>query len=279
MGAPVCVHNQRDHCKWGPTCHKHHINILCPSLSTCKDKLCKMRHPKTCKNMALDGFCRFGELCSYSHGVKQSPIETSLTLELKSLSEAITEINEKLKVLQAEVVNVTKENEVIKCQLSEEIKRKCHSCCHDLLKKTKLLENEIDELKKLRSCEICSYDICSNTSLSNHKNMEHKPDNLREPELNESLQLSPPISQRSPEITVCPLIHNSSKLKKQIHYANLTPNPPNSTPNFFVNDILSSPLPSPNEVSKFNCEKCEKSFVNSFMLKNHMRYRHGDWVV
>ena len=82
----------------------------------------------------------------------------------------------------------------------------------------------------------------------------------------------------SPEINVSPVFHNSSQLKIQIPAVNLPPKPPNPTPNIFVNDILSRALPPPNEVSKFQCGKCEKTFMDSFMLKNHMRYRHGEWV-
>ena len=239
MEAPICAHNQRGHCKWGQTCHKHHINTLCPSLSTCKDKLCKMRHPKTCKNLALDGFCRFGELCSYSHRIKQSPSEALLTSEFKYFSEAIIEINTKLEVLQAEVLNLKNENEIIKSQLVEGIKTNCHTCCHEMSKKTKLLEN--------KSCKTCSSEIFCNTSHNIHKTTEHKPEILREHESNKSLQLSPPTSHRSSEIDVCPVSHTtSSTLKKQTPVGNLPSQSLNPTPNIF-----STSLPSPQEISEF----------------------------
>ena len=143
MEAPVCSHNQRGHCKWGQTCQKHHIHALCPSLSTCKDKLCKMRHHITCRNLALDGFCRFGELYSYSHRIKQSPSEAVLNSELKYLYEAIIEINIKLEVLQAEVLNVKNKQKLYNLRLWKKSKQNVKHVIMKCQRKEKYLKMKL----------------------------------------------------------------------------------------------------------------------------------------
>ena len=82
--------------------------------------------------------------------------------------------------------------------------------------------------------------------------------------------LPPPTDLQRLMCVLCPILL-PLHLRNKILWATFLPL--NPTPNIFFTS-----LPSPQEVSKFKCEKCEKPFVNSFMLKNHMRYRHGEWV-
>ena len=63
---PVCTHNQRGYCKYGNQCHKPHNNELCKE-TLCRDRGCRKRHPKSCKNFAFDNTCRHKENCAYSH--------------------------------------------------------------------------------------------------------------------------------------------------------------------------------------------------------------------
>ena len=107
-------------------------------------------------------------------------------------------------------------------------------------------------------CEICEFVASSSTGLKSHIAQIHNN------------KTCPPLSP--------PLSHTSSPSKKQITVAPLSAQSLNPIPINSVSETLSTSLPSPQEVPKFKCETCGKPFVDSFMLTNHMRYRHGKWA-
>ena len=63
----LCVFNQRGHCKFGEKCRKHHINSICSNSLICHQESCKSRHLKRWRYVAIDGFCKFGDSCSFLH--------------------------------------------------------------------------------------------------------------------------------------------------------------------------------------------------------------------
>ena len=63
---PVCKFNQIGFCKFGSSCHKMHVNTLCPN-QNCSKKKCSDRHPRICKYCSLNGSCKFGSKCAFEH--------------------------------------------------------------------------------------------------------------------------------------------------------------------------------------------------------------------
>ena len=55
------------YCKYKLNFRKRHKDELCPEEHNCKSKECSLRHQKACKYLFIEGVCRFGEGCSYSH--------------------------------------------------------------------------------------------------------------------------------------------------------------------------------------------------------------------
>ena len=97
MAGEICKHNQKGFCKFGDHCRKKHINDICTS--DCQDKSCNLRHPRTCRYFILNGTCKFGEMCAYTHKeTKQDILIMSLQKELKATKDKVDSLEVLLKV-------------------------------------------------------------------------------------------------------------------------------------------------------------------------------------
>ena len=68
MEAEICKHFMYGYCKYTSHCRMHHLNETCKMGSSCKSsKVCMKRHPKVCKLLSVEGFCRHGDKCAYMH--------------------------------------------------------------------------------------------------------------------------------------------------------------------------------------------------------------------
>ena len=106
-----CFHNNKGYCKFGVECHFQHYHDICLE-KVCRDKECKARHPKYCKN---GDDCKFykKKICAYRHEDLKS-VEAIKTQNLMKENEALEEEVKKLEVEIAELKeNVTKKEQKI----------------------------------------------------------------------------------------------------------------------------------------------------------------------
>ena len=62
----TCLYDKFGHCKNQENCSKTHFSQICEKSSNCENvKSCNKRHPKPCKLLANENYCRFGQTCSY----------------------------------------------------------------------------------------------------------------------------------------------------------------------------------------------------------------------
>ena len=88
----ICQYNQAGFCKHGDKCFKYHENELYKA-GKCRERMCKMRHPKVCKYFTQTGKCKFNEHCEFAH--KESEIATrqsKLELEMLEMNEEFNNI-------------------------------------------------------------------------------------------------------------------------------------------------------------------------------------------
>ena len=84
----VCKYNKFGYCKYNNQCENIHIKGECKVGRTCqKIQSYKLRHPKMCERMALEGFCRREE--NVAIGIFEEmfqasivPMKTSITSRL-----------------------------------------------------------------------------------------------------------------------------------------------------------------------------------------------------
>ena len=103
-----CYHNNIGFCKFKEHCRYQHYKEICSKIF-CKDKECKYRHPKTCKN---GGECRFHKKksCLYNHQMlkyKDWDVKEKVQLE------------KDIKELEKEIVKLKKTNDEKEKQLVE----------------------------------------------------------------------------------------------------------------------------------------------------------------
>ena len=90
-----------------------------------KQKSWQKGHPKGCKRYAMDGFCRFGDGCSY-HYQDQKTVNSEINMKVETLENTLHEMAAKINELEDKIEELESKN-------SEESKHK-----------------EIRELKKSR---------------------------------------------------------------------------------------------------------------------------------
>ena len=128
----VCSFNKYGFCKYLETCRNFHEKEICEN-SQCEVRKCPLRHPKICKFLRDNGYCKFGEFCYFSHKIKK---HTDLT-EVKDL---------KKKVLAME--NSAKEKDDLIKKLVHESNAKFENLQNEIEKKFQSFEESLNLLKK-----------------------------------------------------------------------------------------------------------------------------------
>ena len=110
----ICKFNKFGYCKYKNECKKNHVKEYCKDGQNCESvKLCTSRHPKMCKRIALEGLCRFGEKCAYSH----KRISNFTSLEHENVHEDVkvlkVEVNALKKALKS-LIDIREEKEELK---------------------------------------------------------------------------------------------------------------------------------------------------------------------
>ena len=121
MEGEVCSHQKFGFCKFKNSCKNHHLEEICPELSTCfNTKSCHKRHPKKCKRYEYQGFCRFGSGCAYYHQenttnlTRSNNLETNIKVEklekmVKDMAEKIVSLESKVKEMKSIELNKVRE--------------------------------------------------------------------------------------------------------------------------------------------------------------------------
>ena len=207
-----CYYNNVGFCKFSDQCRYQHFKDVC-SKSVCKDRECKFRHPKSCK---FGENCKFFKLkcCFYSHkhsmvaisnkerdliNAKAENLEKAvqeLQIEISDLKKAITDKEQKLKVLENRnvdqnkvLIDLQEENASLKQKLKEQTKiniskdevitAKDDTIAHLRQKadtdKINPKHNEDTKLKENFYCDKCGFNASSLAILVKHKTNKHNP--------------------------------------------------------------------------------------------------------
>ena len=138
-----CHHNNKGFCKFGVECHFQHYHEIC-SKKVCREKECKARHPKCCKN---GDACKFykKKVCAYRHDIDD--LKAMEVIKNQNLTKEITALEKQVEKLQSEVINLN-EDVKVKEQKLEELSNTNSELSEELSKENKNLKEEIDKLRK-----------------------------------------------------------------------------------------------------------------------------------
>ena len=139
----VCNYHKFGYCKYNDQCEKYHVQGECKDGNMCpKIHICSLRHPKMCKRMALEGYCRLESKCAYKHGprINQHNDEPSEDIKnikaeldvLKQTVKTLMSIKEEGKVLQKEILDI---KEAIKLVIADN---------KSIADKISLIENDLE---------------------------------------------------------------------------------------------------------------------------------------
>ena len=107
MIGEVCLYDKFSYCQNGVRCRRVHLKETC-LIRECDYRKCNKRHPRPCRFLMLNGFCRFGSSCRYSHRLPKNVEDQNE--KIKAIEEEIKIQNGKIKV--AENKNITLEKMV-----------------------------------------------------------------------------------------------------------------------------------------------------------------------
>ncbi len=104
----VCLFDKFSFCKNGVRCTRIHLKEVC-QIRECDYKICNKRHPKPCRIFRLNGFCRFGANCKYSHKLPQEIYEQnkkiiSLEKVTAKLTKQVEEQDDQIKDLKRQLL-------------------------------------------------------------------------------------------------------------------------------------------------------------------------------
>ena len=121
----ICRYHKYGYCKFKESCTSYHAERECENGYNCPNiKACRLRHPKMCKKMVLEGHCRLGVRCAYRH----KPRLISHHEDTKTLHEDMKTMKAEIDVLKNTVkslLTIKEEGEIIKKDIrniKEEIK-------------------------------------------------------------------------------------------------------------------------------------------------------------
>ena len=131
MTGEICLFHKYGFCKNGDKCTKAHLTEECRDRE-CDSKKCDKRHPRPCKHLLQNGFCKFNLKCSYSHRLPKMIEDQNTKIEalekkIESQNEMISDL--KIKLLEGQKMEVLKlQNQIntlkIKINEKEDLIRK-----------------------------------------------------------------------------------------------------------------------------------------------------------
>ena len=128
----VCLYDKFSYCKNGVKCTRVHLKDVCQNRD-CNYRKCDKRHPNPCKFFRMNGYCRFGTRCRYSHRlpkdieeqnqrIESLEIKTAKLMEVVDAQEiTIKELNKKL--LKKESKELDELQKQVDCLRAENIDR------------------------------------------------------------------------------------------------------------------------------------------------------------
>lgn len=125
MVSQICHHHKFGYCRFKEQCEKEHVKEECQALSACKEvRSCNKRHPKTCKRLVLERFCKFGDECAYLHLTRDNSKEvyTEVIEEVKNLKAEVDLLKKTVKSLshiKEEAKGVKEEIKMVKEKISQ----------------------------------------------------------------------------------------------------------------------------------------------------------------
>ena len=128
-----CFHNNKGYCKFGVECHFQHYYDLCLE-KVCREKECKARHPKYCKN---GDNCKFNKkkICAYRHENLNSVTE----IEAQNIMKECEALEEEVKKLKVEIA-----------EMKENVKKKEQKISVMSQDNSKAIEKYLEENKTLK---------------------------------------------------------------------------------------------------------------------------------
>ena len=102
MTGEICLFHKYGFCKNGDKCTKAHLKEECRDRE-CDSKKCDKRHPRPCKHLLQNGFCKFNLICSYSHRLPKMIEDQNIKIEaLENKIESQNKIISDLKIKMLE---------------------------------------------------------------------------------------------------------------------------------------------------------------------------------
>ena len=110
MNREVCLFDKFSFCKNGVRCLKIHLKEVCQNRE-CDYKKCNKRHPRPCRFYRMNGFCKFGTSCRYSHRLPREVEEQndkieSIEKENAELKKQVDDQNAKIKELEGKLLEI-----------------------------------------------------------------------------------------------------------------------------------------------------------------------------
>ena len=96
----VCKYHKFGYCKYNNQCEKNHVKGECKDGNICpKIQVCNLRHPKMCKRMAMEGYCRLEAKCAYKHGPRVLQPNDDNKEDIKSIKAELDVLKQTVKTL------------------------------------------------------------------------------------------------------------------------------------------------------------------------------------
>ena len=173
----VCLYDKFSFCKNGVRCLKIHLKETCQNRE-CDYMKCNKRHPRPCRIFRMNGYCRFGTSCRYSHRLPKEVEDQNNKIE------SMEKVNAKL-LKQVEDQNV-EIKELKKKMLDFESKdlKNLQNQINDLVKKNNEKEIAIKNLNVVsNNCGLDEQDDCDDNE--EDVELEEKETNIeKEQEIN-----------------------------------------------------------------------------------------------
>ena len=112
----VCLFDKFSFCKNGVKCDRVHLKEVCQTRE-CDYRKCNKRHPRPCRIFRINGFCRFGSSCKYSH--RQSKEIEDQNKEINKQNKNIESLRETTSKLSKQVADQNEEIKDLKRRLLE----------------------------------------------------------------------------------------------------------------------------------------------------------------
>ena len=123
----VCLFDKFSYCKNGVRCLRIHLKEVCQNRE-CDYRKCNKRHPRPCRIFRMNGFCRFGTSCRYSHRLPKEVEEQNHKIESiekinAKLSKQIDDQNEEIKKLKSKLLEFeSRELKNLQMQINDLVK-------------------------------------------------------------------------------------------------------------------------------------------------------------